>query len=646
MVGELTYGSDKKLNSPLSAYQPSNEVKVLTQTVKRAYQDGEIILNTPYKEFNNMSLLERMSEDQRAWLSWTPEPFTGEDDWRWNGVRPITRNRVISTAAHLTAQLIIPQVFAQNDFDEEDRSAAYVMRDLVEYNIKRSNYETAFLFGVISGLVNPISYMKIEYCQGLQEIWNEGNKEKVIDDIFSGFQSSLLSPDDVLFPNMYQYDWQKQDWIIEKRGHISMGEAEAKYGTHENFKFVQAGTKHIIHDDGNFYQVTDVNGDLVEEVVYKCRRKDLEVYFVGGIYMGNNNVEYNPFIHRTNKNKPKYDTVKFGYEPIDAMRFAGYKSLVAKMSNDQEAADRQWQMYFDASFLSTFPPTISMGAGKIDKSVIAPATNTELGKDAKISPLNIANPGIALSALQEAERSINDTSQDPQMQGVQEGAQKTARESILLQQNAKTNMGIAAKMIGVMVKQAGELMVDDIIRYQTIGELSEISGKTTYKTFLVDGKVKGGENKTSYIKFTDRFAGKKMSKEQKDMEEYKLMGDARGKEIYEVNPYPFSRMQYLISIDAERMLERNDAFERAFKLETYDRAIGNPLVQADIEAQQKITRDFLFEPLMGGEASKYLPNLAKVANSLVPQENKKVGGGQDMPSRMVRSAGMEAGLSV
>ena len=111
MVGELTYGSDKKLSSPLSAYQPSNEVKILTQTVKRAYQDGEIILNTPYREFNNKTLLERMSEDQRAWLSWTPEPLTGEDDWRWNGVRPITRNRVISTAAHLTAQLIIPQVF-------------------------------------------------------------------------------------------------------------------------------------------------------------------------------------------------------------------------------------------------------------------------------------------------------------------------------------------------------------------------------------------------------------------------------------------------------------------------------------------------------------------------------------------------------
>lgn len=640
MIGDLTYSEDKKsVKSPLSAYQPSQGVRELTKVVKDAYQQGQIILETPYKEFNNVSLIERMNQDQRAWLSWTPEPYQGEDDWRWNGIRPITRNKVISTAAHLTAQLLIPQIFAQNEFDEEDRGAAYVMRDLIEYNIKRSNYETAFLFGVISGLVNPISYFKVEYTKGYQEMWNEGKRETVIDDIFSGFQSSLLAPDDVLFENMYCYDWQKQDWIIEKKGHISMGAAEAKYGEHENFKHVRAGTKAILNDDGLFYDVEDVNGTLVEEITYKNRRKDCEVCFVGGIYMGNPNVDYNPFIHRTNKNKPKYDTVKFGYEPIDAMRFTAYKSLVAKMSNDQDAADREWQMYFDASFLGTFPPTITMGAGKIDRSVIAPATNTDLKDGAKITPIQVSNPNIALQALREAERSLTESSQDPQGAGIQEGPQKTARESILLQQNAKTNLGLASKMIGTVVKQVGELMVDDIIRYQTVGETNEITGDTAYKTFLVDGKVKGGRDKVSRIIFTDKYAGKSMDEEERKMERYKLMDEAGDdKEIYKVNPYPFSRMQYLITIDADKMLERNDSFERAFKLETYDRAIQNPLVLQDPEAQQKITRDFLFEPLMRGEASKYLPNIQKVAQSLTPQ---KTGGGQDLTSRIVRSAAME-----
>lgn len=628
----------KDIESSVSAYQPSEAVRDLTFQVKQAYEQGDNILNHSFPEFNNKSLLQRMDEDQKAWLSYSMPPLGGEDDWRWTGVRPLTRNRVISVTAHLTSQILIPNIFAQNEFDEEDRDAAYVMRELMEYNIRRSNYETAFLFGVISGLVNPVSYFEPNYCKAYQEVWNDGKKEQTVDDVLSGFQHSLVSADDVLFGNAYQYDLQKQDWII-KRKRISFGEADAKWGQHDNFKYVEKGVQLVAHENGTFYRVDDVNDDLVEEVCYKHRRSDTELYFLNGVYVSNNNTEYNPFIHRTNKNKPKYNLVKYGYEPIDAMRFFGYKSLVSKMANDQEAADREWQMYFDSTFLATFPPTISMGAGKIDKSVVRPGVNSEIGKDAKFEFLSGVNPNFARSALLEAERSINESSQDPQSSGIKEGAQKTKAESVILQQNAQTNLGIAAKMIGVMVKEIGCLLVDDIIRYQSIGELEEITGDMTYKTFILDGKIKEGKDKTTHIKFTDRYSGKAMSKEEKDMENYALMDKAGdNREIYEVNPGVFSRMDFLITIDADKMLQKNDAFERAFKLETYDRAILNPLVQQDPDAMQKITRDFLFEPLMRGEASKYLPNIQKVANSVTPT---KTGGGQDLSSRVMRSAAVE-----
>lgn len=637
MIGAIT--SDEKGNvlNALSAYQPNDAIKSVIFNIKKAYQEGRNVQDKPFEEFNNKSLIQRMNEDQRAWLSYSPEPYQGEDDWRWNGIRPITRNRVISTAAHLTQQLIFPNIFAQNQGQEEDRQSAHVMRDLIEYNIKRSNYETAFLFGVISGLVNPVAYFKVDYVRGLQKIWNDGKREQVVDDVLSGFQNSLVPTEDILIGNPYQFEIQKQDWIIEKT-YISYGEAQAECGDYPQFQYVQPGKSVILHDDGLFYDVENEEMELVERIIYKNRRNDEQIKIVGGVYFGNDNTEYNPIEHRNNKNKPRYNIVKFGYEPVDAMRFFYYKSLVSKMSNDQEAADREWQMYFDSTFLATFPPTVTMGAGKIDRSVIAPATNTDIPMEAKIQPLQIANPNFALGALREAERSINESSQDPQSAGVQQGPQKTARESVLLQQNAETGLGLASKMIGFMVKDIGQLMVDDIIRYQTIGEMSEITGDMSYQTFLLGGKVKGGKEKTTYIKFTDRFAGKKMTEKQRKMEEYKLMEKAGDdKEIYEVNPGAFSRLEFLIQIDADRMMQKNDAFERAFKLETYDRAMANPLIQQDPEAMNKITRDFLLEPLVRGEASKYLPQVQKVASSLVPTSGKKT----DMPSRMVQSAGME-----
>ena len=621
MKGELAMQkAGGAIASPRSAYQPGNEIRALTEEVKQAYEDGENTLSSPLEEYNGRSFVQQTNEAQRTWLSHPDAPYVGDDEWRWNGVRPLTRNRVISTAAHLTAKLLYPKSFAQNDDQEEDREAAYAMDALVEYNIRRSNYETAFLFGVISGLVNPINYFSVNYCEAWQEAWVGGERQRVLDDVFSGFQHGLIPVDEVLFGNAFIYDWQKQDFNIRKR-RVSYEEMEGKFGAHDNWGHVKRGCLTMVNDDGFFYDVEDVNDGMVGHVNYKHRRSDLEVDFVNGIYLSNSNAAYNPFLHRTNKDKPEYDIVKYGFEPIDAMRFAGYKSLVDKMSGDQDAADRQWQDFFDASRLATFTPLVTMGAGKIDRSVVAPAAVTEIGKEAEMKPVQVSSPMAALGALREAERSGNETSVDPQMGGQQQGPEKTKAEAMILQQNADTNLAITAKMIAVMVKNVGRLMVHDIIRYQTIGQAGEILGETTYRSFVVDGRLRSGKNKTTYVKLTDRFAGSPMSPEEKEMEEYKLMDKAGDdKEIVEINPGKFAQLDFLLTIDAEQLMHRNDAFERAFKLSAYDKAIANPLVQKDPEAQLKITRDFLFEPIMRGEASKYLPNLQKVLSQLTPEE--------------------------
>lgn len=625
MLAEPYRNSKGEIISERSDYNPSAEVVELTKMVKQAYADGRAIQDHPYAELNYKSLLERENLDKQSWLGWNPEPYSGEEEWRFSGIRPFTRAKIISTAAHLTANLIVPKVFAQNQFQTEDRAAASVMADLIEYNIKRSNYDTAFLFGVISGLVSPINFFKVDYTRGWQEIWNEDKRQQVVDDVLSGFQSSLVSSEDMLFSNAYVFEWQKQDWIIEK-GMISYGNAQAEFGQHENFVHVSPGKSVILAEDGSFYDVEDINDDLVEKVVYKCRTKDIEIPFIGGVYMGGNNTEYNPFSHRTPKNKPRYNTVKYGYEPIDAMRFVAYKSLVAKLENDQEAIDREWQDYFDASRISTYPPVITMGAGKMDKSVLGPAIVTNLDAEAKVEMLDIARPNNSLQALREALSSGNETSIDPQGAGISSGPQKTAQEAAILQQNQDTNLSIAFKMVSKMVEQVGELFVDDIIHYQTIGEMGEITGEMSYKTFLLDGKVQSGRTKTSYIKFTDRWSGIDMSKEEKDMEEYKMLEEAGDdKIIYEVNPFVFRNIEFFTMVYADKLPFMNEYSIRSEKLATYDRAILNPLIAKDLEAMSKITRDFLLEPLMGGNANNYMPNIEKVAASLIPSPE---GGGE------------------
>jgi len=141
----------------ISLYQPPKDVADLTSLMSQDVARGERNLTTPYREFNDLSLIERMNEDQAIWSAYTPPKSTNPDkSWRHQGVRPLTRNKMISIAAHVTASVLVPNVYARDEHDKDDEMAAFVMRDLMEYEIDRSDYEMTNLFGVISALINPV----------------------------------------------------------------------------------------------------------------------------------------------------------------------------------------------------------------------------------------------------------------------------------------------------------------------------------------------------------------------------------------------------------------------------------------------------------------------------------------------------------
>lgn len=655
MQVSLRYGTDGKIENPLSAYQPSPEVRQLTSIAVQDVISGEEIINRPFNEFNGMSLIERMNTDQKDWMAWSPAPSDDPDEaWMFTGTSAATRNKIISTAAHLTAQVIYPNVYAQNKEDEEDEAAAYVMREAMEYYARRSNYEQTFLYSVISGLVNPVSYLKTDYCQAYQTILegthDKYTKKKVLDQVMSGFQDALLPPDEVLISNPYCFDFQKQPIVIQRR-RISYNEAQSIYGDRDNFAHVKAGVISIGSTlDNLFYDVEDpVQDSLVEEAIVMSRTQDRQVAYVNGIYLGSPNVEFNPMKHRrVTKNGdtvPMYPIVKFGAEPIDAMRFWAYKSLASKLANDKELVDRMRQNAVDASTFATFPSIFTMGAGKMDRSVFIPATTLELGKDAKVQPATgLMNPSFAYTAAREAEQQMNETSQDPQLSGVGAG-DKTARESMLIQQNALTNLGIMGRMIGTMVKELGELKIDNIVRYATVGEMQELGAgglSMKYQTLVLNDKIKEGKKKSIVIRFTDSFAGYEMSEDEKREKEVSLYEEAGDDtEIYEVNPAVWSRLQYLVQVEPDALRPKNDAFSISSKLTIYDRAIANPLIAQDPEKLAEVTRDFLFEPTMKGESAKYIPKDTKRAiSSLVAPPQKEGVAERVVEQNAMQSAGM------
>lgn len=568
MIGVLQYDKDGKVETPLSAYQPSEEIKSLTARIGQDFNVAYNLQHKPFAEFNDYSLLQRADIDQKRWNAYrAPQSEDIDEAWRWNGIRPITRNRLLGILAQMIARIIIPAPFAQNDKDEIDRMAAQIMRDLLEYNIRNSNYIENYILWITDALVNPAAYLGVGFFEALQTIKeeNEGkiSKKDVLDGVMSGFQTFNIPLDEILIGNFYQKDLQRQRYCFRRR-FIDFDEAQALMGKHKNFNYVRPGIRTVFDAESSmFYDVYDESlQTLVEETTYFNRREDSEILFMNGIYLGDTDPEANSIKHRDNENRPKYNFGVLGFENISS-RFFYFKSAAWKLGDDDELVVRIEQLLADATFLETMNPTVTTGIGQLNESIMIPGKNTVLeNPDAKIQPIRIgASLSAAMQLLLKKEKDISESSQDPLQSGIQTGVPKTAREAVLLAQNAKINLGRFGNMLANSLRDLGSLMMDVILQHQTVGELVEIGkGESIqkFKTFILSVKENGKEMNKKIV-FKPEMMGEEAESEaeilNRSMEILEKEGgidsDLR---IYEVNPEKWRKLKYMITVDVDELL--------------------------------------------------------------------------------------------
>ncbi len=624
MIGTFEVDNKGKVtNSSPSAYSPSKEVKDLIARIKQDYSVGDQILNRSFREFNDRSILQVMDDDQKAFNTYIPpKSMVASEAWRAFTVRPVTRNKIISIAAHATASLIYPNVFAQNSDDEEDKDAANVMRDLIEWTIKNSDYELTFLYTVVSALINPCVYLKADYSEVMQTVKEKVKgkivTKEVIDDVLSGFRAMIVPVEEMLITNAYEFEIQRQR-ALGRRRFIEHDEAKSLYGKHADFKHVNPGIRAIYNDsDSAFYdQKDDQLTTLVEEFTYYNRTEDLELVFMNGVLMCDKD---RPMKHRDLKGRPKYPFAKTGYEPIDEKRFFFYKSCVSKLAPDQKIVDRLWNTVLDGSFLSLMPPIALFGDEEVDSGVMMPGSVTSFAKNTKIQPINTGmNLSAGYTAIQTVEDSMTESSQDRNRSGAPVEGNRTAFEIARMEQNARIQMGLFGKMIGKLVTDFGYLMIHDIVHHMTVADVEEITGgdtRTKFRSFLLPNKTDGGKKVTTEIRLESDLLGKDMTEDDVTSKGYEIMDQEGGidgdRRIYLVNPELFSKFEFKVTVSPDNMTPVNEAFQKAMNLEAYDRLIANPLVD-----QEAVTQDFLVETFAKGESSKYMKKAEEIT---APQE--------------------------
>lgn len=586
---ELPVGANGVIIASQSVYKPSEPAAKVLQLVKSHFTQGDTVMRKPRREFNDLSVLERMTVDQMSFNTYQPnngDPLIQDriNSWRSLAMRPIVRNKVVSIAAHATAKLIFPKLFAYNSNSEEQADAAQVMTDLMEWAGDKADYSKTNLFATISALVNPVSIVHTEYAEVFREVKREkeGDKwktEKIIDEEYSGFKQTIVPVDEFFIPNFYENNVQKQDWVIWRRVNsydTMYGKYNAKY---DNFKYVKPGMQVLYNDaDTTFYEVYDSNmrQNMCEEILYWNRALDLFLIVVNGVLLTEHD-NPNP------RNDKQFPFATFGYELIDEGKCFYYKSLVFKMQQDAKIINTIYPMIIDGTYLNLMPPMINKGSEMIASDVMVPGAVTTLSDpNADLKPIGTSqNLSAGMNTLFKVEESVNQTTDDQIFPAGAKGAE-TAYEISKREQEAATVLGLFIQMRSIFVKNFGKLMIGDILQYLTIGEVDSILGNDElfYKTFLIPNKNSNGKQKTRKIKFDAGLPDTLKSKDEELDMSFSLLEEQGGAdsdtEIYKVNPKLFRELTFLCSMTPDVENPMSDDLKRAFVYELYDRAHLDP----------------------------------------------------------------------
>lgn len=623
-----------------SGYQPPQDIVKLFSRCQDDYNRAWRLQHRGFDEFDGYSLLERARLDQQTFGAYVGIVQNSSKQWRWKGRKNTARNKVIGMLAHMLAGLLFPYCYAYNTEDQEDKMTAAVMRILIENHLKKASYEIKFLFMVCSALVNPAVHVEVEFVEALQKIKVKGddgkwNIEEAVDEVLSGIGLHVLPIDQILPFDFFTNEVQRQPGYVKVR-RIPWDEAREIYkGKYfkdgvDQFDFVQAGRTRVVmagQEHQTLYDIewTEADVNYVQELTFYYRPEDLEVTWVGGVFMGDYSDPYNsnPFKHRRMSmigdrwlSIPIYPIAKSGFEPIDPSgRFYYYKSACFKEFWDDAAQNKMHQLAFDGTALDVMKPVFMSGVARIDSTVMVPGATVSMPAGATVNPYQLGpNLAAALNMMKTETDDMSESTQDKISSGVaQPGV--TAYAVSKAEQNAQVILGVLGTMIADLVKQVGELVMDDIIMHTTVGEVDASvpeSLRMKYKTIMAKGK-EGGKDVTNKIMFSsdmttlNTLLSKEDALKKANQMEWDMFEEAGGmsstQRNYLVDPYKFARHRFSVFIDPSMMISRSMGTDQMRKERAFN-ILMDPRV-APFVNQEAVVDKFVLEEYSDGDPDQF-----------------------------------------
>lgn len=542
--------------------------------VYKNYVQGLEVLQKPYVFFNDRSPLEYWADGRLRFNVYVPQRKKNTKEWRTLYRSAVTRNKCLGVIAHLIGMTISPSIQAQNEEQEEDVVATQFFRDTVEYSQEKENFGVKLFWGIATAVAEGTVILEDNYgriTRKVKEIndWDETNgkmrwTEKDFDE-FTGAFTDLVPNDELLIPDPFLNDLQKQDWVMRRR-RMTYEQAKMRYGHYPNWKDVIPGAHSGWIYSSDYFQpyssVSFLADNEVELIIRYQKTPDSMDIVCNGVQLTEDG-NPNP------RQDKQYPFAKSGYEPID-YSFFWYKSLTDKNAPEQDVYDAMIRMVIDRQHLRNIPPYATNNPALVNEDIIIPGNVVYTGAVDKpfmdpIGPAADSSDAGTSGLLQTMRNNMDQNSIDPMQTGnAPTGGTPTATQAIQMAQNAKIMLGLFGHMIGMLISDWTKLRIQTILwRMSQDDDLQKI---TLSDRILNTGKL----GKRSYI-FEEGLANQQeMYKSNLSTQIARLEDKSNGKlEVVALDPAQLSKLSAYVKIDAQLKPRRTDELMQAIALDKW-----------------------------------------------------------------------------
>ena len=467
---ELKEEDDKK-----EGFNPSDEeVKVVGRVYQR-YLDMKQERDKARREFDNRTLTEYVNDSMDAYNGIVDDEIkASKETWQsliWDHK---TRSKVKTLVAMIVSARPFVSILGKNRKSDEYASQ---MLDIYEDTWKQEKGSYKLYLQALSALNKGTIIVEECYTEEKKKVKtiDSVNKEtgeidftekEVIKGGVGKVESKIIPLLD-FYPNENSAEIEHDCCVLKQ---FNRKDFENKFGKYPNAEFAKTGNIYFDLESKSYKEQTLTPNDLMDVLFYYNEDWDEYIILADNIWLNKqkgDKVAPIPFDH---KRLPFAKTV---FELADENCFYG-KSLPDLMRGEQDPTNALERLMVDREILS-LNRGFFLGAGvEIESYALSPGSVTKLTGPSGVpiqqmimeQDMNGANQsGFQMLQLLKNNADLN-TSVDSTAQGVHSG-RKTARESVILDENSKRNAGPFSLHIYKLLTDRAELRIENIKQFYT-----------------------------------------------------------------------------------------------------------------------------------------------------------------------------------